>query len=691
MIGIERAKELIEQGNLDGLDDIWTDLIMQKDIGLEEFFGITDRLRDTGEVNRALLLLEILSEHCEAQGEYQRAIEIQKHILRYRPEDPKTREKIIQLLRTKYANSSHLDEYLIFSGLSRGDPILKAIARCEEFLKYDIGNLFYFERYGMGEVVDVEPGRREIIIDFEKKKKHFLTITVAKGILVPVNTNHFLYKKYRRVEELKSLVASQPLDLVVMLLESFRQPLSASQIKGYLQGIVPEKGLSRFWEKVRKMMEMHDNIRIEGKTAKVYSFVASAADKETQAIEAFHKASIRDKYRLAEEYAKKLRPVFDHLVPQIVQMGEQMKNTHPGIALDILMLYEDVGRLDRLHYAVDDILTTNQPENIVADMENHEHQARFLSVLKRKYPHGWNNVISNIILKSTDFRLLDSAAETLASEPNVLNDTYQKIFIMPKQYPKQFQWLLKKIETGVLSEYQKPALIPRFIESLDFVRGIKSTIMKILSLDNFDRLIEQATEKDANRIKASIERNATFTDYERKNFLRIIEHHFPFLFEKESDIIYSTATALEQKKEELNHILNVEIPDNKRDISRAREFGDLSENFEYKAAKERQDQLYQKVKTIESELQKTQLIDTSKTRTDSVDVGTSVTLENTQDRSRTVYTILGRWDTDLKGNIISNEAPLARKMLGRKCGDVVEIEEIEHRIVKIDTASCLSE
>jgi transcription elongation factor GreA len=80
------------------------------------------------------------------------------------------------------------------------------------------------------------------------------------------------------------------------------------------------------------------------------------------------------------------------------------------------------------------------------------------------------------------------------------------------------------------------------------------------------------------------------------------------------------------------------------------------------------------------------LIDASKITTDRVDVGTTVTLEKTADRSRIVYTILGRWDTDLEKNIISNEAPLARVIIGKKCGDVVDIEEIEHKIVEIDKA-----
>ena len=595
MKGIDRAKELIEKRNFDGLDDIWPDLITQPDVQFEELSNITDTLNNTGNKSRAVLLLELLSEHYETQHEYERAIETQKHILRYQPEDPKIREKIIQLLKTAHTDSTHLDEYLEYSGLIKGDPIMKAIRRFEEFMLYDIGNYFYFERYGMGEVVDVKPGRREIIIDFERKKKHFLTISVANGLLLPIDETHFLYKKYKRIDELKSLAASKPLDLVLMLLKSIHTPLSASQIKGYLEGIVPDSELSKFWEKVRKSFERHDNIKVDGKTAKRYSYVASAADKESLAIEAFQKANIREKYRLAEEYANKLKPVFLILAPRIEHMAVQALKSHPGIALDIMMLYQDNGKTDRLKYSVDDVLDLSQPEVIINDMANHEHQTRFLSILKNRYPLDWTRLFSDIMLKCADFRLLDSTAEHLANAPAILTDVYQKIFIMPKQYPKQFQWMLKRIDSGVLREYQQPAFIPRFIDSLDHVRGVKSTIMRILSLDNFDEMIGQATKKDVHRIQDAIDKSTTLTDHEKKNFLRIVQHHFPSLFEEKSDVIYSTVPALKQKKEELDHILTVEIPENKRDISRAREFGDLSENFEYKAAKERQDQLYQNI------------------------------------------------------------------------------------------------
>jgi transcription elongation factor GreA len=177
--------------------------------------------------------------------------------------------------------------------------------------------------------------------------------------------------------------------------------------------------------------------------------------------------------------------------------------------------------------------------------------------------------------------------------------------------------------------------------------------------------------------------SSELTAHEKSGYLRILEHYFPSMVEQKTDIIYTTEAALTRRKKELEHILTVEIPANKKEIGRAREFGDLSENFEYKAAKEKQEQLYAKVTLIESELQKARVIDPRMITADSASIGTTITLQHTQRDSIVAYTIMGRWDTDLSNNIISNEAPLAQSIIGKRTGDTVKVEGAEYRIIEI--------
>ena len=682
---IENAMQLAVDRKYDKLEDIWTDLITEKDIEIGEYFTITDTIKELGESNRAGLLLEILSEYYETQCKYNYAIEVQKHMLRYQHESETIRKKIIRLYTESHADARYLEDYLELSGLSKDEPIMKAIQKFEEYLRYDIGKYFFFERYGVGQVVEVNPKKKEIVIDFERKKRHFLSLDVARGLLTPINEQHFLYQKLKKIDRLKTLAAREPVELIVLLLSSLREPLSASKIKNYLIGIIENDELNKFWERVRKALEKHDNIRVAGKNAKTYTYIASAEDKKKQVIENFNKVGAREKYQLAEEYAKKMPAVFEQLLPQLIKLGNQMQKKLPGVALDISMLLENSDKAE-LQYSAHDILRSNAPEEILKDVTNHEHQSKLLSMLTEIYPENWIDMTYELVFTSDDFRLLDSLVGQLEKAPHKLEDVYHKILAMPKQHPRQFQWMLKRIETGSLREYLKPALVPRLVDSLEYVRGVKATIKKILSLANFDSIVAQAQVDEAARIRNAVSKNSILTEYEKKNLVRIIEHHFPELIAKKYDIIYTTEAALRRKKEELTHILTVEIPENKKEIGRAREFGDLSENFEYKAAKEKQDQLYEKVKNMESEIQRAQLIEPHKIDTQCVVVGTAVSLKNLIDNSIVVYRILGRWNTDLARNVISNEAPLARTLLDKKIGDRIEIDGIDHEIVKISSA-----
>ncbi|UCF71406.1 MAG: GreA/GreB family elongation factor [candidate division WOR-3 bacterium] len=686
MSNIEQAKQLIADGAFERLDDLWTDLVTDDSIELEQYLGIIDALKVKGKIEQASLLLELLGEHYEARDRLKCAIEVQKSLLRFHEEHPRIRKKLIDLYRRQYLKSEHLDDYLRQSGFDSDEPIMKAIHRLEEYLKYDIGKFFFFERYGLGKVVAVVPEKREIVLDFEKKDRHFLSIDVARGLLKPVDRNHFLFLKHAEVEKLRKLAEEKPEEIVVMLLHSIREPMPASKIKGFLQGIIEQTRLNRFWEKTRKILEKHDNIRIAGKTSKTYSYVDTIADKEDQAIKAFHKAKWEDRYGIAEEYVDKMPDIFNVLIPDLTKLGRQSLKDHPGIALDILMLLQNRKPDAELAYSIDDLLESHKPADILQEITNPKHRGSFLEYVKVKAPDRWQTTAAEIFFGSDDFRIMDAVADHLSDVPQKMEETYQRILAMPRAYPKQFHWMLKKIESGALQDHLKPNLIPRILDCTNYVPGVTAIVKRILALKNFDLIISGAEEGDAERIHDSIRTSNTLTDHEISGYLRILEHHFPNLAEEASDVIYATEVALARKKRELEHILSVEIPANKKEISSAREFGDLSENFEYKAAKEKQDQLYAKVKNIESELLNTRIIDPHKINIDKVNVGAVVKLQSTEDDSIVHYTIMGRWDTDLSHNIISNEAPLAQILMGRKCGERVKIDRTEYTIIKISPA-----
>lgn len=680
---INTAQKLIAQKDFQKLDDLWTEMVLNEQVDIVEFLEIAQRLRKADETHHALMLLEMLASHLESVKELQKAIQVYKHMLYYTKDNTTIRKKLTSLYKTLYSESTHVNDYIEISGMNRAEPIFKAIKKLEEFLKYDVGQYFYFERYGLGEVIDTIPAKHEIVINFEKKKRHFLTLDIARGLLMPVDRKHFLYKKHRNITELRELASTDPFALITLLLKSFAQPLTASQIKSHIEGIIEKKKITKMWEKMRKRLEKDDNVKVSGRTTKTYAYSESPVDKREEAMTAFKKAPAHEKYVLAEYYAKKMPAFFKQIAPQLADLGNNVYKKEPAVAFDIALLFEDLKLEAHLSYTLDDILAHVKPEKIITQLRTIGHQKVLLNVIKARNPDRWMDIIERIFFSTDNAKLLDEIAQHLQGSPQKLKNIYYAIFSLPKQYPQQFQWMLKKIQSGDLREYRSPRFIPKLIDSLDYVKGIKAIMSTILSLDKFDALVHEADEDEAQRIVKAINSNQTLLTYEKKDFLRIIEYYFPHFFSKE-EVIYTTEAALQKKKEERHRITTIEIPENKKEISRAREYGDLSENFEYKAARERQDQLYQKARTIEAALKKVKVIDPTTIDTTRVGVGVKVTLKNIQRSEHIHYTILGRWDTDLKKNIISSEAPIARSLLGKARGDRVTLNQINYEIVKID-------
>ena len=126
-------------------------------------------------------------------------------------------------------------------------------------------------------------------------------------------------------------------------------------------------------------------------------------------------------------------------------------------------------------------------------------------------------------------------------------------------------------------------------------------------------------------------------------------------------------------REELNNLRSVERPRVIQMIATAREHGDLSENAEYHAARERQSFIEGRVKELEDKLARAEVIDPTKLAGDRVAFGARVKLQNTQTDEEVTYRIVGADEADLNQGTISITSPLARSLLGKEAGDEVKV------------------
>ncbi|MDF1768173.1 transcription elongation factor GreA [Maricaulis sp.] len=125
--------------------------------------------------------------------------------------------------------------------------------------------------------------------------------------------------------------------------------------------------------------------------------------------------------------------------------------------------------------------------------------------------------------------------------------------------------------------------------------------------------------------------------------------------------------------EELKRLKTIERPAVIAAISEAREHGDLSENAEYHAAKERQGWIEGRVQDLEDKLARAQVIDISKMSGDTVKFGATVTVLDEDTEQESTYQIVGEDESDVKSGKISISSPIARSLINKEVGDVAEV------------------
>jgi transcription elongation factor GreA len=141
-----------------------------------------------------------------------------------------------------------------------------------------------------------------------------------------------------------------------------------------------------------------------------------------------------------------------------------------------------------------------------------------------------------------------------------------------------------------------------------------------------------------------------------------------------STISYVTEEGLQKLKDELDQLTKVERPSISKQIAEARDKGDLSENAEYDAAKEAQGMLEMRIAKLQNTLAHSRIIDESKLDTTKVQILNKVKLKNLKNNATMTYTIVSESEADLKAGKISISTPIAKGLMGKKVGDVVEIK-----------------
>lgn len=154
-----------------------------------------------------------------------------------------------------------------------------------------------------------------------------------------------------------------------------------------------------------------------------------------------------------------------------------------------------------------------------------------------------------------------------------------------------------------------------------------------------------------------------------------------------ANVSYYTEEGLQKLKDELNHLKDVERPKASQAIAEARDKGDLSENAEYDAAKEAQGMLEMRISKLEETIANARVVDESNLDTSKVLIHSKVKIKNLNNGATMNYKLVAQSEADLAKGLISVDSPIGKGLLGKKEGEVAEVQvpvgKIKLEILKI--------
>jgi len=229
----------------------------------------------------------------------------------------------------------------------------------------------------------------------------------------------------------------------------------------------------------------------------------------------------------------------------------------------------------------------------------------------------------------------------------------------------------RKINKQVYNALFRDGVLARFIDGAerDTATRIYSFVSDLKSLEPQDKIALRSRIQDR------------FPDFK---FSENIE-------KRVSQGLTVTKGKYEEKQRQLVHIMDVEIPANSREIEDARQHGDLKENAEYIAAREKQTQLNTATEKLKEEIDRAQIFDPAMIDNSRVSFGTVAVLKNESTGGTEKYTILGPWESNPENHVISYQTPFGKAMINKVAGDRFQFasdsDKVTYLVERIDAAA----
>src|SRR6266513_5749775 len=582
----------------------------------------------------------------------------------------------------------------------------------EQLEKLKPGTFCLHKSWGFGRVSEWNLLLNQIVIDFAGKKSHPMQAQYAAENVTPLAPDHFLARKATNLPSIKNLARENPAELVRNILESLDGKATAQQISEWLVGdVFTETEWKRWWESTKKTLKASGVFSVPAKKTDPIQIRGEGVSHADELIDAFNKARQPKQQIAALEQIIKSHQQFTEqqlqpIVTTIENMAVRNQKMHPELAFELIIARDDLlGCVPQLH-------TTHI--GLTLSKLILEEEKRLMSVLP-KLPAAKEKRVLQALPSALGPRWTERAlclmqgshGRMVVQIPRLLSEAGQhaELRTMLERSIREHSatnemlaWLCS--ERKDWSDLITPELLGAILSALEREQhrapGRASKLHRALVEDrhllgDISKKGDVALARDAMR---RFQLSPLFDELTKRSLLARIVKVYPELesmiagaqSQAETAALIVSWSSLEKRKAEYEELVKVKIPENSREIALARSYGDLSENFEFKAAKQMQSVLPRRKAELEQMLHNARGTSFENPDTSRVSIGTIVTVRNVETNKEETYTILGAWDGDPDRHVISYQTAIGQALLGHEIGETVSLNT-EHSTAEFVIAS----
>lgn len=692
--------------------DTWRKLLVLCPDDVDFFFHAEGKIAKHLGDERAVMILEDLYPVFKANSRYDLTLDVLKRVAAYDQKNAFVRKEIIDCYREIHKGHSQLEDYLQLSNLSQTwRNIFDAIADFEKHIAFDAGNFVFHRTWGLGKIVSVMDDF--ITIDFIKQKNHKMSLKLAVSALTILAKDHFWVQLVNTPKvELQKKVKEDIVWTLKTIIKSFGNAADMKRIKAELSPRVLSDSEWTTWStKARNILKTEESfgnlpdkpdvyvvreqpISLEEKTYNRFKaekdffnrvkilqeFLNYSTDNDDQS--AFDSEHFREMLGYFVGFIKNPSQVNENVLASFVLVHSVVARfsfLNPGQTVQFKELFE----------AIDDL------RKIFDDLSNNELRRDFL-YLVRKNIKNWHEVYLTLLPQF----LQKEIVHELLRHGNVkeVEALYLQSLGTYKEKREVFSWFTRSFYTEewfINLNIPQEKLLVSLIHLMDVSarelegrkdivenRRLNKQIQTFIFKEGYlESWLSSADQEKLERIYSLLE---DVKDVEPKQLqdirIKIGKIYPDFNFftgkDKEREIetvnrsgFFTIGKSYEEKSKALQVLLEVEVPKNSKEIGVARDYGDLRENAEYKAAKERQELLNTTAARWKEELEQAKIFSAEDIDTSKISFGTIVTLHNDIAKKTETYTIMGPWESNPDESVISYLSPFGLEIFKHGVGD----------------------